>query len=220
MANSQFTPLNKSIVHIVNWATHTDTLHDILCVAQQTQFFSIDTEGDFKTKQPAIIQIELINRNLSQVLLIEACHLPRDQTCLQSWLIRSIFKFVLRSQNTIYVWGNGMKELSQFIDSGLFTLDRLKQPKMVNLQIEFGRWHQNQIGMAIKGKNLWGLQAAIDDQFKEHLDKRLRLNRWSQSFTFILKKKGMYFCQSLIDYCANDCLAVTKLAHRMNYPID
>lgn len=220
MANSQFTPLNKSIVHIVNWATHTDTLYDILRSAQQTKFFSIDTEGDFKTNQPAIIEIELINRDLSQVLLIEMCHLPKDRTCLQFWLIRSIFKFVLQSSKTIYVWGDGIKELSQFIDFKLFNLDLLKQSRMVNLQRDFGRWHRNQIGLAIKGNNLWGLQAAIGDQFGEHLDKRLRLNRWSQSFTFVLKKKGMSVCQSMIDYCANDCLAVTKLADRMNYPIE
>ncbi len=177
---SSFTYFNPYEIFLINQYTNINLLHDIIRLAFQSKSITIDTESDFYTKQPALIQIELINKVSSTVLLVEVCHLPKLKQSLVFWLIRAIFQFILRDNKTIYCWGKAKDELKMFLEYELFNEKDLNKPKMINLQEEFHDWHYRQVGFFLKGNNLWGLQAAIDDRYNEYLDKSQRLNRWSR----------------------------------------
>ena len=212
-----FTPINSPAVYIINRSTDTYLLHELLHFAQNTKYFSLDTESDFLTMNPSLIQIEMIVQRESVVILVEVCHLPLDRDSLSFWLIRSLLKFILKPTNIIYVWGNGEEELSRFVRYGLFTSDTREALKMVNLQSKFKDWYQESYGFSMVGRSKWGLQAAIAAQLGEFLDNSERLNTWSRS----RRRTDPYWrkIQSMIFCAVNDCLAVTKLAQIMNKDI-
>jgi 3'-5' exonuclease len=214
-----FTPINSPAGYIINRSTDTYLLHELLHFAQNTKYFSLDTESDFLTMNPSLIQIEMIGQRESVVILVEVCHLPFHRDSLSFSLIRSLLKFILKPTNIIYVWGNGEEELSRFVRYRLFTSDALEGLKMVNLQSKFKDWHQESYGFSLVGKNKWGLQAAIADQCGEFLNKSERLNTWSRGLH--RRRTDPYWrkIQSMIFYAVNDCLAVTKLAQIMNKDI-
>ena len=114
--------------------------HDLICLARTTSKFSIDTEKDFYTHKPALIQIELIQDQQSTVLLIKVCHLPHVSSVLH-WLIRALLKIILNSNNLIYAWGNIVDELTDYIPCGLFNMDVLCQINSIDLQYELKEWH-------------------------------------------------------------------------------
>ena len=157
--------MNQYEIHLVNQFTNTHCLHDLIRLAQQTNYFTIDTECDFYTNRPALIQLEFIHRHLSTIILIKVCHLPSDRQSLKFWHIRSILKFVFQGKNTIYSWGVAIDELNKFIDYGLFTHDALYQANMMNIQDEFKPWHRHLHEYDVKGNDKWGLQSAIVDRF-------------------------------------------------------
>jgi hypothetical protein len=212
----KFKPLNQYEVHIINRWTDTHLLHDIIHIAQNTTHFTVDTDSDMWTNKPALIQIELIRDVTSIVILVEVCHLPSHRQSLMFWLIRSLLKFILQPNKVIYAWGDGMDELLQFVDSGLFTSEQLEQLHMIHVQDEFKQWHQEQYGNTARVGDKWGLKAAISDQFNELLDKRETLNRWSRGLDRSSTDRDYDKIQRMIHYAANDCLAVTKLPKTIN----
>lgn len=210
--NPPFTSVNDYDIYIVNQSTETNTLHELIRSAKSSQYFSIDTESDLYTNRPALIQIELIDPNLSTVILIETCHLPLDKTSLKFWLIRSILKFILESNKTIFCWGSPLDELKKFLVYQLYTEEALGQPTMIDIQKEFKLWHFEQVGFFETGSHPWGLQNAIHKMYNEFLNKKERLNTWSQG---LYRQRYHPKIQSMIQYATNDCLAVTKVAVSM-----
>ncbi|CAF4670448.1 unnamed protein product, partial [Rotaria sp. Silwood2] len=65
-----FNPLNDYHIHHINQSTSPILLHDLIEQARKTTTFTIDTEDDYYTHQPALIQIEFIQHK-SIILLIE-----------------------------------------------------------------------------------------------------------------------------------------------------
>ncbi|CAF2085887.1 unnamed protein product [Rotaria magnacalcarata] len=205
-----FTSRNNYEAYIINQSSHTDLLHYIIARAQNTNYFSIDTEADLYTQRPALIQFEFIHQELSTVILLDVCHLPTVETSLKFWLIRAIIKYIFQKNKILYCWGPPLLELRKFLHIHLFTDDDLNKPEMFNSQDDFKQWHCRKFHHNVKGGNLWGLQAAIHDQFGQFLDKTERLNIWSRDLTKSTSKSI-----SMIQYAVNDCLAVTKLVSIM-----
>ncbi|CAF3803711.1 unnamed protein product [Rotaria magnacalcarata] len=204
-----FTSLNNYKIYLINRSTCTDELHHIIYLAQQTTCFSIDTESNLYNKQPALIQIELIDEQLSTVILVEMCHLPSAKQSLQFWLIRSIFKFLFQKTKTIYSWGYASEELQKFIRFGLFDNSDIDKCTKVNVQNDFKEWHRIVYGYYdTNNNNLWGLQLAIANTYHQFLDKSQTLNNWSRGLGQCHNAK----ISSMIQYACNDCLSVTKLA--------
>jgi hypothetical protein len=81
-----FTPLSPYKIYHINQSTPTILLQDLITLARKTTKFTIDTESDYYTHEPALIQIEFIHSQ-SIVLLIEIYHLPHELSVL-FWLIR------------------------------------------------------------------------------------------------------------------------------------
>ena len=85
-----FSPLNPYHVYHMHRLTLTNLLHDLIRLARTTSKFSIDTEKDFYTHKPALIQIELIKDKQSTVLFIEVCHLPHVSSIVHFFKMRFI----------------------------------------------------------------------------------------------------------------------------------
>lgn len=210
-----FEPMNRSVVYLINGQTDLQRLHEVIELAKEIRYLSMDTEADLLSHRPSLIQIEFIDYPISTVILVEVAHLPTDRRSLKFWLIRSIFKFIFHGHRTLYCWGDGFDELRQFIGTGLFTDEQLADPQWIDLQEAFGLWY----GRPSQGGDKWGLQKAILHQFDEALDKRERLNRWSVSLSKSSSPYPPAKIDAMIEYATNDCLALTRLAHALGLEI-
>ncbi|CAF1371059.1 unnamed protein product [Rotaria sordida] len=231
-----FNPLNDYHIYHINQLTSSILLHDLIERARKTTRFTIDTEDDYYTHRPALIQIEFIQYQ-SIVLLIEVHHLP-EVTSAIFWLIRSLVKIILNSSNCIYSWGDGEKELNKFISCGLFSFDQLHQINNMDIQKLFKQRHDQKLNhehthlpldiqkrldtyskQSIKSFHyIWSLQMAIAYACHEFLDKSRTKSRWSRHLDMInhnsssvMNLKEKQIIQQMIQYAVNDCLAVTKL---------
>lgn len=214
-----FSSLTPRRIILVNRFTDTLLLHTIIHAAQNCTYFSVDTESDLHTQRPALIQVELIDKDLSLVILVEVCQLPSDERSLMFWLIRAIFNFILQSGKMIYAWGNATAELEKFLRYGLFTAEQLSQPKSINVEENFRHWYRKHFGSAPSHGNTWALLAAIANLFHERLDKRETLNQWSRGLDRLSRDACFNKVQRMISYAANDCLAVTKIANAIGEKI-
>jgi hypothetical protein len=231
-----FTPLNDYQIYHINRATSTMLLPHLIESARKTTKFTVDTEHDYYTRQPALIQIEFIQTK-SIILLIETCHLPRRSSVL-FWLIQSLFKAIFKPSNTIYSWGDAIFELSDFLQYDLFSSQILHQIMAIDIQQHFKKWYNkiftHDCGLlpfaddnmlckcshrpVKRPDDQWSLQKAIAYTFDEFLDKTRTKSRWglcldlanAQQFA-IINKKQRKIIEELVVYAANDCLAVTKL---------
>lgn len=230
-----FCPKNDYTVHLINHSTSTLVLFDLIQLARRTTAFTIDTEQDYYSHRPALIQIELIGAE-SVVILIEVCHLPHP-TSVTFWMIRAVFKAIFQLDNVILSWGDIIEELSAFVIFGLFTSDQLTRLKTIDVQHRFKSWYNRHyphgcglpIGAGdqasctcpyrpIKHENhRWSLQKAVAYQFDEFLDKSRTKSNWSRSLYSSDHRHTALITQrdrenrELVAYAANDCLAVTKL---------
>ncbi|UJR34546.1 hypothetical protein I4U23_027323 [Adineta vaga] len=223
-----FTPLNDWRVHCVSQTTDPSLLHYLIELARKTVKYTIDTEHDYYTYEPALIQIEFICRQ-SIILLIETCHLPQAST-VTFWLIKSLLKIIFNPSNIIYSWGDAVNELSRFIHYNLFSWSILYQMNNNDIQSGFKIWYNKTFihdcsldlygddhelctcsHRPVKHKNnQWSLQKAIAYAFHEFLDKSRCKSKWRQRLSS-RNQIRQKMCNELIRYAANDCLAVTKL---------
>ncbi|CAF2121836.1 unnamed protein product [Rotaria magnacalcarata] len=157
----QFQARNQYELYLVNRTADTDALHHLIQLAQNVEYFTIDTEADLHPKQSSLIQVEFISQHISTIILVEVCRLPTDQQQLKFCLIKSIFKHIFQEKNTMYIWGDPIKELSTFVTYGLFTSDEFQIEKLVNMQHKFKKWFRRQHQFDPTGGNLWGLQPAF-----------------------------------------------------------
>lgn len=239
--NAQFsvlpplTPVNDHQVHIINHSTPTSLLPDLILLARQTVTFTIDTEQDYYTHQPALIQIEFVQMT-SVVILVETCHLPHRDSIL-FWLIRCLFKAIFQPNKLFLGWGDIIDELTSFIDYGLFSSSLLKDITTIDVQARFKVWyndnypHNCHLSPSVDDhitcicshrpvKNLndkWSLQKAIAYLFNEFLDKTRTKSDWSRRLEskdvrrYSITNRKENESRELIAYAVNDCLAVTKL---------
>ncbi|CAF3018839.1 unnamed protein product [Rotaria sp. Silwood2] len=231
-----FNPLNDYHIHHINQSTSPILLHDLIKQARKTTRFTIDTEDDYYTHQPALIQIEFI-QDKSIILLIEINHLPHPSSIV-FWLIRSLLKVILHSLNVIYSWGDAKDELSKFIPSRLLSSETLLEINNMNIQKIFKNWHDRKpkrqcISVSLDTVNRlytysrksttnfnhkWSLQMAIAYAFHEFLDKSRTKSRWIRNLdmtnnnrSFVVNLKVNRIVEEMIEYAVNDCFAVTKL---------
>ncbi|CAF4195632.1 unnamed protein product, partial [Rotaria sordida] len=127
-----FNPLNDYHIYRINQSTSSILLHDLIEQGRKTTRFIIDTEDDYYTHRPSLIQIKLIQHQ-SIALLIEVHHLSQA-TSVIFWLIRSLLKVILNPSNCIYSWGDAKNELDKFISCELFPSDQLQQINNIDIQ--------------------------------------------------------------------------------------
>ena len=116
---------------------------------------------------------------------------------------------MLQPTKSIFPWGSPIDELKRFLVYGLYTKETVYESNIVDIQDEFKAWHFEQVHFYETGHHPWGLQNAIYQMYDPFLDKSQRLNTWSQGLYHRTYNRKI---QSMIQYAANDCLSVTKLA--------
>ena len=232
-----FTPVNDYETVYINRQTSKMLLPDLIQMARRTTRFTIDTEHDYYTHQPALIQIEMI-RTQSVVLLIETCHLPHSSSVL-FWLIKSLLKVIFQPSNMIYAWGDAKQELVGFLPFNLFPAHAVQQLNSIDLQHQFKRWYNRNFphncGLSLfaaddrlctclhrpvkEKNNAWSLQKAIAYTFNQFLDKSRTKSAWSRSLDIkniprhsVVNRDREKALEQLVLYAVNDCLAVTKLS--------
>lgn len=231
------------IIHI-DRSTPIGLLSNLIDSIRQTQFYTIDTESDYRTHQPCLIQIELVRSN-SIVVLFEFCHFPYEKDHVRCHSIRTIFKEIFRSSNLLCSWGNLSIELLKFVEYGFFDQNMIEQSNTIDIQLEFQDWYNRTfthrcslseltidddssctcLYRPIKQKHqTWSLQKAIAYTFGEFLDKRRTLSCWSRSLrsnhsnqrSTLSKYQTRTVIIDMIQYAIDDCLAVTKLAYLLD----
>lgn len=231
----KFRPLNDHQVCLINHSTPTLLVQSLIESAGRTMTFTIDTEQDFYSHWPALIQIEFVQVT-SVVILVETCHLPHPASIL-AWLVRSLFQVILHPDKLILAWGDIVDELMPFVDYDLLSASLLRNITTIDVQSRFKVWYNDKsphhCPLAPSAddhatctcshrpvKNLndkWSLQKAIAHLFDEFFDKTRTKSDWSRRLES--KDERRYSSTSrkenesreLISYAVNDCLAVTKL---------
>ncbi|CAF4675914.1 unnamed protein product, partial [Rotaria magnacalcarata] len=67
----QFQARNQYELYLVNRTADTDALHHLIQLAQNVEYFTIDTEADLHPKQSSLIQVEFISQHISTIILVE-----------------------------------------------------------------------------------------------------------------------------------------------------
>lgn len=215
-------------------------LYNLIRLARITNSYTIDTEKDFVTHQPALMQIEF-HETESIVLIVQVCHLPPAGSSLL-WMMQALFKAILTSHNKFYGWGDVKLELMDFVSCGLFSCELIDQiSDSIDVQKQFKGWYNQTfthdcglpssvvndhasctcLHRPMKKQNEpWSLQRAVAYTFGEFLDKTRTKSRWAQPLNHadgirrsdIIKKQRKSFFDQLLLYAIDDCLSVTKLS--------
>ena len=215
-------------------------LYNLIQRANITNSYTIDTEKDFVTHQPALFQIEFIGTE-SLVVVVQVCHLPPVGSSLL-WMMQALFKTILTSSNKFYAWGNVKLELADFVPCGLFSCQLLDQiSDSTDVQKQFKGWYNrtftHECGLPssvvndhavctcphrpMKQQNEpWSLQRTVAWTFSEFLDKTRTKSRWAQVVNHqhgirrsdLVTQQRKSFFDHLVLYAIDDCLSVTKLS--------
>ena len=96
-----FVPIQDCQIFRVDRTIRVLVLSHLIDLARITNSYTVDTEKDFYTHQPALIQIEFVGTK-SIVLVIQVCHLPHRASSL-FWMMRGLFKTIFSSSNRFSV---------------------------------------------------------------------------------------------------------------------
>ncbi|CAF1251708.1 unnamed protein product [Adineta ricciae] len=218
--------------YFINRTTPDSILSELIRTATTTSEFTLDTESDQvykQTNRPTLIQLQLLLPNdFSIALIVEMCHLPRDDHP-KFPLIQELFRRTFSSDKLVYIWGTN-NELSPFVIFNLFTIEQINTFHEINLQKEFKLfWTQhhphsssssciceNCIGKL--SSEPWSLQDSIVYALHEYLSKTLRNN------TFSIGLDPQLFHHTVIEqrhrselaaYALSDCLSMQRLIIHM-----
>ena len=236
-----FVPIQDCRIRRIDHTTESYEFYHLIKLARITDRYTIDTEKDIVTRQPALIQVEFLGTE-SIVLVVQVCHLPRAGSSLL-WMMQALFKIILAPSNRFYAWGDLKRELADFVPCGLISSELIRQmQEPTDVQQVFKGWYNrtftHDCRLSSSGvvddhpsctcshrpmknqKELWSLQRAVAYAFGEFLDKSRTKSRWGQPIRHvddirrsdIIQKHRKSLFDQLLLYAIDDCLAVTKLA--------
>ena len=134
------------------------------------------------------------------VLIFEMAHLPQPDEYGFRW-IQKLLTTIMDPSNKIYTWDNVKRELIDFVQYNLFTMEMVQAMNTYDVQYYFKKWYNDRfphiegcVGKYTRADSpycqckhrpykypefKWSLQLAMAKTFNEFLDKRLRRSRWS-----------------------------------------
>ncbi|CAF1607831.1 unnamed protein product, partial [Didymodactylos carnosus] len=199
--------------HFIDRTTTIRSLNEFIELAKTSESFIIDTEGTARkgfNNIPSLIQILLTTKEeTSVVLIIEYCHLPKDNT-MRFKKIEELMKTVLTSQRPIYVWGT-LYELLDFMRiCGRRWLDGRPY---VHVQDEFQRYYIDNYDKQ-SNPDSWSLQDAMVVVEQSFLNKAPRKGRFTSGFNpRLFEDQSEELVQQKAEwatYAAMDILAVQR----------
>ena len=134
-----YTPRHNYSILFINRTTTDDEINFALEMIQQTSHYMLDTESDYHSNRPALIQIFLMKsiNETSLVIILEIQFLP-DRASFLFHQIQQIFDHMFRADAHLYAWGCLLKELTPFLEFQLFSFPLLSFVQ--NTQVEFAPW--------------------------------------------------------------------------------
>jgi hypothetical protein len=130
----------------------------LLDIVQQTTYFMFDTESNYLTQIPALIQVLVMNLNqgLYSVLLIEMNFLP-EHSSINFSQIQKMFNSIFRENTYLYTWGNLIQELTPFLVYNIFSFPI--RSFIYNTQTTFPQWYDewlftNQTSSTMNSSNI------------------------------------------------------------------
>jgi hypothetical protein len=144
-----YEPIHHYRIYHVNKATTEEEIRYLLEVAHQTNDFVIDTESDFLSNIPALIQVLMLQsiQEQSPMVLFEMKFLPSSSSSLYA-LIKELFQCIFRFDCHLYCWGSLIRELESFqcYDLVPLVLDCYVHDVQLIFKVWFNRWlKSNQI---------------------------------------------------------------------------
>ncbi|CAF0976838.1 unnamed protein product [Didymodactylos carnosus] len=232
----------------INKLTSKTQLNELIQRAATINHYTVDTEGDFDTHEPALLQIQFISA-YSIVLLVEVQHLPppnSERYHLIAKLLTSVFN---AEMNSIYAWGDARKELSPFLYLQLFQLrtieqtgdvhfafqerDQLKNPHLPYHELEL-ELHPSELAsckcetcIGRTPDEPWSLQDMVVIEFGQFWDKQFTKSPWTIGLDPLLHTPDQRiprryhrttYREQLKQYGIYDCLTVTKLVQIIQAP--
>ncbi|CAF1499525.1 unnamed protein product, partial [Adineta steineri] len=126
-------------INFINRCTTFDEIDNIISVARNSSHYTVDTESDYHTNAPAVIQVACFpsDGRLVVVLIIEVNFLA-DKSSLLFSKCQELFDTITRADGHIYGWGNVRDELSHFLSFSLFSFPLSSH--FHNVQLVFTKW--------------------------------------------------------------------------------
>jgi hypothetical protein len=234
-----FEPL-PHIPKFINRTTTEQTLRHIIQAAIMFSEFTIDTKSFSvfrETNKPALIQLQIfLPHDSSFILLIEVCHLPRnDHICFK--LIQELFRIILTPAKKIFIFGSN-EELYPFTKFKLFSRDQINTANIINLQEKFKIfWNQQhpsrstcsrslttftkcicEICIGKRPSELWSFQDCVAYLLNEYLSKTLENENFQIGLDpelFEVNPNEQHHRYLLSTYAKNDCLSMQRLIIQM-----
>ncbi|CAF4606443.1 unnamed protein product, partial [Didymodactylos carnosus] len=139
---NQYPPFDgakTAIIHHIDKETSISLIDSLIRKANRTSRYTIDTEGQRGTNEPALLQIEFVDKSTSPtVIIVEFLHLPLPSSTLFN-KIQTLLSTIFDDGNDFLAWGNGRQELSEFINYGLFPLP--PKDNFDDVQQHFRTWY-------------------------------------------------------------------------------
>jgi len=223
-------------VYHVHQFTSMETIQLIIEHFEQCYHYSIDTESDKNNHELCLIQVQSIPRRLPMfVVLVALKHLPLPGSPLFMKL-ESMFSLLFRLENTVFSWGELRHEIRNIQDYNVGSW--IIRADLINLQNKFNNWYQRALPscevcsskqksttssmiqpICLCSKNYpydnlsckWSLQNAMIYTFQRFLDKSSTRQSWGVLLDPMYSSLSSSKLQRLINYCINDCFAVTYL---------
>jgi len=141
-------------VIFINYMTAYFVLLQLIERADKTFYFAMDTETDDISKQPALIQIQLIHlknetfddekqqQEETIIIIFEMCQLP-SMTSVIYPRIQQLINTIFHHSKTFLTWGNGTDELFKFTIYSLFKCVPIACLHFINVQARFKNWYNN-----------------------------------------------------------------------------
>ncbi len=144
-------------VIFINYMTAYFVLLRLIECAHKTRYFAIDTETDDISKEPALIQVQLIplkngifekqqqqtqEEETTIIIIFEMCQRPSSTSIIYP-RIQQLINAIFHPSKTFLIWGDGKQELSQFTIYSLFKYVPIPSLDCINVQAQFKNWYNN-----------------------------------------------------------------------------
>ncbi|CAF2785236.1 unnamed protein product [Rotaria sp. Silwood2] len=145
-------PNKPYVLHFVNSLITEQELKHLCTVINNTMDFIFDTESDYHTKMPALIQILIVQPDPqpSLLLLIETNHLPNSSSSLFLG-IQHLLHAITRTGTYLYAWGSLLDELERFKIYQFFSMSISSH--IINVQRVFTGWFNEYLNEQSRNNN-------------------------------------------------------------------
>jgi hypothetical protein len=158
---SVYEPIHQYRIYYVNRESKEEEVQGLIEVANRTWDFIIDTESDYRSNTPALIQIMMLQeiQEQSPLILFEMQFIPSPSSSLYVQ-IRKLFQSIFRQDVHAYCWGSLTRELRAFHRYELVPTSL--KCYVHDVQATFKKWFNDWVNSSqVEGNNLDDIDDAL-----------------------------------------------------------